>query len=172
MALAPDPSTSAASDLQTVNVVSFSKNPKAELYIDALQENGAEMLEDRNIHSLQDITRQKLAVILDQDMSEERMTEIMEKYEKMCEQDPLMSLRFFCLKWDKEISNTNDRLRIIDIKNTVLPAAFPVRMNRDLFKARLPAFLRKNYNVEISDVLEPIGEVHYRPIVIRKYEKE
>lgn len=170
MALAPDLSTSSTSDLQTVNVVSFSNNNVAQLWIDALRKNGAEMLEDSAVQSLQDITRQKLAVILDQDIPDECIETIISKYESLYLSDATRSLRFFVCIWDKTISNETDRLRIVDITN-MAPNAFPARVNRALFKSRLPAFLRKYYEVDIADTLEEINGIQYRPITIQGYKK-
>lgn len=164
-------STAATSDLQTVSVVCFSKNEKTKCWIDALENNGINMLQDGIVQTLQDIARQKLAVILDQDTPEEKVEDIIQKYEALCDKDPLMSLRFFYLKWDREISNRNDRLRIIDLMD-IAPNELPARFNRALFKARLPVFLRTHYDIEISDTLEEIDGVQYRPIILRSYKKE
>lgn len=171
MALAPDISNPETSDLQTVSVVITSHNPATKIWMNALRKNGAEMLDDKDVQSLWQISRQKVAVILDQDVPKDRITEIIQKYEQICQQNPFVSLRFFGLQWDKEISHENDRLRIINIEDDIWPSALPPRINRALFKARLPDFLRKHYSVDISDKLEEINGITYRPVTIRSFIK-
>lgn len=170
MSLAPELSTSAASDLQTVSIVCLSKWSETRLWVDALKNNGAEMLEDEAIQSLQDITRQKLAVIFDQKITDLEKYRIIQKYESLHEKDVVRSLRFFECIWSKETSADHDRLRIINLMN-IAPDTLPAHVNRALFKSRLPAFLRKHYDVDISDVLEEIEWIHYRPITVRAYKK-
>jgi hypothetical protein len=168
MSLAPDSSHLAASNLQTVSIVCTSNNPMTQLWIDALKENGAEMLEDTEIQTLQDITRQKLAVIFDQEIDEVEKEKIIQKYELLFMKNDIRSLRFFEFIWNKNTSHNHDRLRTINLMKTA-PSTLSTCINHELYKSRLPIFLRKNYHVEISDTLEEISGIQYRPITIRSY---
>jgi len=49
------------------------------------------------------------------------------------------------------------------------PNDFVDRLNRSLYKARLPVFLRKGFNAEICEELLEIDNIKYRKIILRSY---
>lgn len=97
----------------------------------------------------------------------------------MCEQqladDVTLSVRYFMLadEGDTDIPE-HHRVRIISLMN-MAPNDFVDRLNTCLYKARLPWFLRKSYNVEICDELLELEDVlsrkdiRYRKIIIRSF---
>lgn len=46
---------------------------------------------------------------------------------------------------------------------------FPIHINRSINKARLPYFLRKGYDIEITHKLKNIGGENYREIIMKKH---
>lgn len=91
----------------------------------------------------------------------------------ICEQqladDVALSVRYFILadEGDTEIPD-HHRVRFIPFMN-MAPNDFVDRLNRSLYKARLPWFLRKSYNVEICEKLLELENIRYRKIILRTF---
>ncbi len=91
----------------------------------------------------------------------------------ICEQqladDVTLSVRYFILadENDTEIPE-HHRVRLISFMN-MAPNDFVDRLNRSLYKARLPWSLRKSYNVEIREELLELENIRYRKIILRTF---
>lgn len=59
-------------------------------------------------------------------------------------------------------------MRVINAKK-IAADDFPIHINRSLYKARLPYFLRKGYDIEISHKLSTIDGENYRHITMKKH---
>lgn len=126
-------------------------------------------LEITSSEDLQAFKKQKLAIILDQQTPANLLQTQVKKFEEYIRSNPESSVRFFLLHWsqDKEVPD-GDRFESINI-DQISANDFPAIINKILYKARLPLFLRNGYDVEIKPKLANIGGVEYRPIVIRSY---
>ncbi len=154
-------------DLSTVAVAIFSDAPETRRQRANVLNAGA--LEITSSEDLETLTRQKLAIIFDQDTPPETTEGQVARFEKFIQKNPESSVRFLFLHWDQQ-REMSDRERFESINIDQISANdFPAIINKILYKARLPLFLRKGYHVEISDSLEQIEWVTYRPITLYTY---
>jgi hypothetical protein len=90
-------------------------------------------------------------------MPNEQIEELISASDRFIDKNPDMSLRIFYLKWSQNISvSSGPRFRIIDAKK-IAAYDLPIHINRSLYKARLPYFLRKGYDIEIASELLDIA---------------
>jgi hypothetical protein len=76
------------------------------------------MLEKNDVRAVEETTRQKIAIILDQTISPEEIHSIIDTYETCIDQNPENSLRIFYLRWSDEDNQPSQddyrRLQIVD----------------------------------------------------------
>lgn len=126
----------------------------------AIMENGVgEVIEKKSI---------KIGVIIWPASLSERQR-VIDICEQQLADDGTLSVRYFILadQSDAEIPE-HHRARLVLFKN-MSPNDFVDRLNRSLYKARLPVFLRKGFNAEICEELLEIDDIKYRKIILRSY---
>jgi hypothetical protein len=173
-------------DLSTVAIINFSHAPEVELYRRELSRHGGVEVGTPSVEGLRDIIQQKIAIIFDQETEIQTIQTTIEFFEKFIYENPEISVRFFYLKWDEAVEDSRRfdylnwsmkdpgieavlaRFRIIDVTK-IAPYDLPTRMNRALYKSRLPFFLRKGYDVEITHKLTKVDGENYRHITMKKH---
>lgn len=156
-------------DLSTVAIVDFSSAPEISLHSQSLITHKGVIVPTTDIETISGMTQQKIAVIVDQSMWNHDLEKLITLSDSFIEENPDMSLRIFYLRWSHAIPAISWwRLRVIDA-NKVAPYDLPIHINRSLYKARLPYFLRQGYDIEISHDLQNINGENYRPITIKKH---
>lgn len=159
------PTVNFSGKLSSVQVITEHTNSEIQPWINAISLAGANMEKWVGGHTVQ--TAQKIAVIIGQS-SDNNIQRVIDFCENLFS-DTTLSVRYF-LMWDdsQETSIKHDRIRLIRYMS-LAPNDFVEKVNRSLYKARLPLFLRTGYNVEICEELVEIQSVKYRKIILRSF---
>lgn len=150
-----------------VSVFTHSTTGYEEAWMDAIVESWAVMCEEGSgsavMNAVQKDTVLKVAVIIGLWVDESKLEEIIWEHE-LSFWGPECSVRYFVLsKKGNKPDYEHDKIRVIHLSN-IAPNELPDAINISLYKARLPPFLRKGYNVEIcEETLENKGVI-YRKI--------
>ena len=159
----PSPNTG---KLEWVQIITSHISDDVRAWINAIVRAGATV--DDGVGEVIEKKSIKIGVIIWPTWLSERQAVI-----NICEQqladDVALSVRYFILadEGDTKIPD-HHRVRLISFMN-MAPNDFVDRLNRSLYKARLPWFLRKSYNVEICEGLLELESVRYRKIILRTF---
>ncbi len=159
----PSPNTG---KLEWVQIITAHISDHVRAWVDALVRAGATV--DDGVGEVIEKKSIKIGVIIwPTDLSERQ--KIIDICEKQLADDVTLSVRYFILadEDDTEIPD-HHRVRIVSFMN-MAPNDFVARLNTSLYKARLPWFLRKSYNVEICEELLELENIRYRKIILRTF---
>lgn len=152
--------------LEWVQIITAHISNHVQAWVNALVRSGA--IVDDGVGEAMEKKSFKIGVIIWPTGLLERQA-IIDICEQQLADDVTLSVRYFMLadENDTEIPE-HHRARIVSFMN-MAPNDFVNRLNRSLYKARLPWFLRKSYNVEICEELLELEGVRYRKIILRSF---
>lgn len=152
--------------LEWVQIITAHISDHVRAWVNALVRAGATV--DDGVGEVIEKKSIKIGVIIWPASLSER-EEVIRILEQQLADDVTLSVRYFILadEGDTEIPD-HHRVRLVSFMN-MAPNDFVDRLNVSLYKARLPWFLRKSYNVEICEELLEIDDVRYRKIILRSF---